>query len=400
MKRTLEITAPDKKRHKDAIYDLFGKAFGGYWSMVDYCRRSYFEHSHYDWRTSRIGLIGGKLVTHFGVWDLAMRIGRSNVRCAGVGAVMTDGGHRMQGYMAETAHACLEAMGQAGYDMSLLFGRNDLYHKYGYVRAWARTTYTVEAREFPALGPAGRLIRFVPGGHDELDRLYNREYAGYTCTAVRPTYQRCPRPDRWRGYLWTDPKHRPAGYVIAQADKGELMLVENAGELESVLVAIGILARRWSCQKVRFDSAPYGHPLARWARRGDCQAEARYVRSGGAMIRNVNLRSTLDKISGELSGRLSGSHLAGWRGSLLVSDPWQKAVLAIGRSTVRVADSSAGRPTAAIRGGAEIAQLIIGTDNPGEIIDSARTRLAGDAAALIEVLFPAQHPVLGAWDFF
>ena len=97
-----------------------------------------------------------------------------------------------------------------------------------------------------------------------------------------------------------------------------------------------------------------------------------------------------------LSARLRASWLAGWSGKLLIADSRESATLDILRSRVSVLPAS---PTPhAIRGGDEIAQLLIGTDEPEEVIDAGRTRLSGDARKLAPVLFPNQHPNLAAWD--
>ena len=397
----MEIVPPDRKLHKRALYDLFGKAFSGdYYGMLRYARRSYFANSNYDWEASRIGLLGGKLVTHYGVWDYQMRIGSSRVRCAGIGAVMTDGEHRKRGYMAETVRAWLGDAKAAGYDMSILFGRPNLYHKFGYVRAWPHATYRIEANELPSEA-APKLTRFRPTQRDDLDKLYNHEYRLATGSAVRPTWLRCPNPDRWRGYLWSDGDGHPAGYVIAHPQKDELVLVENVGRLDELLAALGLLARRWNCRKVRFDCLSDGHDLAVWARRNNCETTTRYIRSGGPMVRTINLRSTLEGICGELSARLTRSHMANWRGELLICDPRERVMLKIDRGKVTVADRPRpGRARYAIRGREQIAQLLIGTDQPEEVADASEMKLSGDASKLLQVIFPAQYPMLGRWDRF
>jgi hypothetical protein len=48
--------------------------------------------------------------------------------------------------------------------------------------------------------------------------------------------------------------------------------------------------------------------------------------------------------------------------------------------------------THAILGGPEIAQLIIGTDDPAEIVVATGTQLTGAANQLLGVLFPRQDP--------
>ncbi len=53
-----------------------------------------------------------------------------------------------------------------------------------------------------------------------------------------------------------------------------------------------------------------------------------------------------------------------------------------------------------IRGGREIAQLLIGTEAPEEVMEAACMEVTGDAAELARVLFPAQQPQLSQLDRF
>jgi hypothetical protein len=114
------------------------------------------------------------------------------------------------------------------------------------------------------------------------------------------------------------------------------------------------------------------------------------------MVRTVNLAAALEKMRGELGRRLRASRLAGWRGNLLLCDAREKVTLAIDRSRVRVGPPA--RSKHAIRGGDAVAQLLIGTEDPGEVAEMAGMRLAGDARQLAAVLFPSQHPALCQWD--
>lgn len=51
-----------------------------------------------------------------------------------------------------------------------------------------------------------------------------------------------------------------------------------------------------------------------------------------------------------------------------------------------------------ISGGEAIAQLMFGTDDPQETIDSGGIRLRGQAKFLVPVLFPNEYPALSFWD--
>ncbi len=402
MSEELKIIAPDKRIHRERIYDLTAKCFTrhGYWNWIEYCRNAYFEHSFYDWNASRIGMIGEKVVTHCGVWDYQMRIGTARVRVGGIGGVATDGEYRRRGFMGLTALATVEAMREPSYDMTILFGLRNFYHRFGYVRAWARTTYFVDASELTSERPSGKLRKITPRMRSEIDALYNREYARYTGTAVRPTYLRNPYPKQWEGYWWANSAGKVAGYVIAFRKDRTLNCIETGGEVDQVLRALAALAKRWGCEELIYSGVPYDHPLARRLRSGNCRTETRYVRSGNAMIRTLNLRSTLTKMSGELGRRVKESAFATWGGDLLIADPREKVTLRIGRGRVDVLPKPSVRPRHTIRGAEHIAQLLIGTHCPEEIVEAGRIRLTGDAKKLTGILFPDQHPTLGGWDYF
>ena len=396
----LVIIAPDRKKHHDEMFDLISKVFahaGGYYPFLDYCLNGYIDGSSYDWKNSRIGLVDGKIVTHYGVWDYQMRIGSARMRVGGIGVVATDAEYRKMGLMARTIDATLEAMRRDGYDFSMLFGISDFYHKFGYIRAWSHLAYIADVNDLPQEPPAALLAKFTPKHREDLAELYNRENAGFTGSAVRPTYWVNRNPKKWQGYLWTGKGGRPTGYVIVAVNPDNIECMEAVGDVEQVLRSMVVLARKSLRTTVRFAPGfPYQSELAKRLRRGNCRAEMRYHRCGGAMVRTVNLAQALQKMAGELSARLGRSHLAKWRGELGIADGREEANLKIAGGKATVVPPGATRHE--VRGGDEIAQLLIGTDEPAEVMESAGTKLSGDASELVAVLFPNQHPTLAVWD--
>jgi len=398
----LVVVAPDRRKHAEAAIDLLAKVFSnlyGYYSMRDWCREVYVLPAHYDWRASRIGLIGERVVTHYGVWDYQMRIGSARVRAGGIGGVATDHDYRQRGLMEETARASVEAMRAHGYDMSLLFGIDDFYHRFGYVRAWSETAFAVNVWDLPKEKPTSRTVSFKPRPQRDLADLYNSFYATTTGTAVRPTYTRKNNP--WVelpiGCKWSQ-NGKLAGYVLLNRRGHHVTCGECCGDAEETLRVLAMLCRRWNCQEIRFEGLPYDSALARTLRWGTCRMDVHNRKNGSALIALLNLRSALSKMEGELSRRLRSSWLADWGGDLLIADAREQVKLAIAGGGVRAGEAGSARH--AIRGGDEIVQLLIGTAKPGEVIEAGRMRLSGDAGKLAEVLFPEQHPVLGETDRF
>lgn len=394
----MRILAADSCKDRAELYDLLAKTFShrGYFQFRDYCRDKYVGHSHYDWRASRIGVLDGRVIAHVGVWGYPMRIATARVRTGGIGCVAMHGDYRKRGLMARLFGATVDSMRQNGYDMSILFGIPDFYHRFGYGRAWARTRHIVLSADLHVSADAPRLRRFSPRARKDLDALYNRQYATLTGTAVRPTYQRNRRPKQWRGFSWAKPSGKIAGYVIVTRKADKLVCVEVCGPTDEALAALGALARRERAAEICFDYLPHPHPVAKRIRRGSCRLEVNYSRSGGPMVRTVDLPGVLTKLSVELRRRLQSSHLARWRGKILIADGEAGAVLTVGRAGVTVARGDAAPH--AIHGGHEIAQLLLGSDEPMAIVEAHRTRLTGQARELLGVLMPHQHPMLSAWD--
>ncbi len=396
------IIRPPTEADADALFDLGGKVFsgGGYFRQRNNCRNGYICHSHYDWNASQLAFLDGRLVAHFGVWRYRMRIGGARVRTGGIGLVMTHGDYRKRGLIVRTVPIAMQAMRDAGCDLSILFGVRDYYGKFGYVRAWNETTWTVPVADLPTDAPSLPIRTFSPNRcADEWHALYNRENARLTGTAVRPTYQRHNLP-KHKSYAWRDAKGKLAGCVIVKPGHKDMECFEFAGDVEQVLRVLGKLGRKWNCKGVQFGTLHYEHPLCKRIRRGNCVRREEFVRCGRAMVRTINLESTLTKMTGELSRRLKRSPLATWRGDLRIADARESVTLRIARDAVTVAPASKRKPAGAIRGGDEIAQFLIGATEPEETVESYGTRVTGDAKRLLPVLFPNQHPTLGSADDF
>jgi predicted N-acetyltransferase YhbS len=405
----LTVIAPDRRKHGEEICDLCAKAFSGsgYYYVRDCSRHGHILGSHYDWSASRIGLIDGRVVTHWGVWDYRMRIGAARVRVGGIGSVATDGDFRKRGLMAQTAGVSVAAMRELGYDLSILFGIDDFYYRFGYVRAWSDTTFTVALKDLPTGRPGVRVRRFRPFERSDITAIYNRENAAATGTAVKPTYPRYMYPRLAEGRLWTDARGRAIGYVVFLPKGNLIECVEAGGDIEQILRVLAALARQAGRQDVQFTAFPDSSPLIRRIRLGNCRAETHHRRCGGPMICTINLASTLEKTAPELGRRLRGSLLADWRGRLLIADSREAATLAVDRSRISVlrkrglgANRGTARAAHAIRGGDAVAQLLIGSDEPGAVIEAAAMTTTGDAAELARALFPNQHPQLSLRDRF
>ena len=181
-------------------------------------------------------------------------------------------------------------------------------------------------------------------------------------------------------------KNRVVGYVAYDDETDKVCASEIVGTGSETYAAIlNFLAGR--AVKLRREEIsfklPADHPFARWARQFGLVDRTVYPRNGNAMARITNLRSCLEKVSGELDSRISGRfkptsfrmstdvgacHLS-WTGKrLIVGEGGQGSV-------VRVRQD-------------HLVQLLMGYRSPADLIAAGELKAASHLHPILEALFP------------
>lgn len=392
---TVRLIQPDPEAHLQPIAQLAAEAFTNGQYVDQFCQ-NYIGNSHYDWQASRVIFDGDKLVHHWGVWGYAMRVEAVQLQVGGVGAVATHADYRKQGWMHQAAQASFDAMKQAGYDLSILRGRH--YAKMGYARAWNYVTYRLKAEEIPAAAIQQPYQLLALEQVSEMDRLYNQTHAGFTGTAVRPTF-RNRHPDDMGVYAWFEAQGKLEGYVRAFPDEQnpkELSCLEATGDPQQGLAVLNELFRSGAYESLGFFTLPHDHPMLQQLRRGACIVEDRYFDVSGWRVRLINLQQALHKLIPLLEKRLAQSQFAGWQGSLRLEGGEQAAALHIDQGKVEI--SSDADTANLLCGGQALGRLLIGSDDPDEIIQQEEMACHGLARPLSRTLFPNLHPMMSHWD--
>ena len=398
---TFTMTSANPQAHFEPISRMISDEFagGGY---LDEISKKYIGGSHYDFDTTRLFWDRNQLIHHWGVWGYPMRVGSAQLKSAGVGAVVTREAYRKQGLMASAANASFMAMYDNGYDLSILRGRH--YHKFGYRRAWNYVTKKLN----PAAIPPEEIPHFElkrpyralgPADMESINLLYNREYARFSGSCVRPTYPML-QDGEMKAYGWFDDRGHLAGYVraVPTEDKTALQCLEAAGDPEQGLAVLKSLFAQEKYEQLHFFTMPEQHPMLQIVRRGACTVENRYFYHTGWQVRLVNLTSSLQKLLPQMEERLAASHLAGWQGSLYLDAGKQTAALKIAKGHIQLSQELPGEHR--VHAGWAIARLLIGSDQASEIIQQEGITFSGQAVALVDALFPNLSPMMSHWDEF
>ncbi len=292
----------------------------------------------------------GESISRLWIIDRQMRIGGCPVLVGGIAGVGTDPSYRNQGLSRRVMEASVELMRRADYDVSMLFGIEDFYHKFGFVtcmperRIYLRTRNAERATKQRTIRPMRKsdLARIT--------QLYNRENAARTASVVR---------DRtWNGFsmgsffgieaktqVVLDTRERVCGYVTYDDVDRHCRAAEVGGQGDEVFSTIlHFLARR--AVRLRREklslSMPADHPFAHFCRHFGYRESTHFDRNAGPMGRLINLRTLLEKILPVLEKRwgadgrdrglaisteLGSALLLGWkRGRLILGSDGQKAL--------------------------------------------------------------------------
>src|SRR6056297_601320 len=327
IKKGMDLTSPKPSEHLNTLADIFARTFTDYWARRAYVLDGYIAESPYDWEASRIGVVDGEIATHFGVWDMQVRVGRSALRLAGIGAVATMKVYRGKGLMAETAADCVGGLDAAGYDVSLLFGIPNFYHRYGFVVSASDRSIVLETRETAASDEPVVYERFE-GPVSELADLSNAENEGVTGTYVRPTYRLNRRHEKFAIFRFD------AGYIVCGREGNTLQVADCAGDPAAVVEIARQRALAGICTEIDFCFIPprsrTGEYLQTLTHRVVCERHA----NGGAMLKVVNLERTLEKVAPELTARLADSPLHAYSGTLALYGEGDGVVLGISSGQV------------------------------------------------------------------
>jgi hypothetical protein len=182
----------------------------------------------------------------------------------------------------------------------------------------------------------------------------------------------------------------------AEDNPKQLACLEAAGDPRQGLAVLRDLFNQGEYESLAFFTLPYQHPMLRLLRNGACIVEDRYFDINGWRVKLINLHSTLHKLAPLFEARLAQSQFANWQGSLLLDADEQKAILEI--KDGKAAISPASNTPNSLYGGADIARLLIGSDEAEEIIQQAGMEARGMALPLVRALFPNLHPMMSHWD--
>ena len=391
MNKDLQLIAPQSK-HVAQLASLLAETFPNAGARATDYRKYYLSNSAYSLQASRIAIVNSTIVAHCGVFLFRVRMGKSRLKIGGVGGVFTAPAWRGQGISRLLTEDVSIALQRNRCSLSLLSAIENFYDQFGYVPAWPDFDVTISTSELASLVLPKPRKAFKPLCQEFLTTLYNRESRNHFLTAVRPTYTKKIKTDSGaEGCSWK------GGYVIGRAENETWHVQEILGDTEPSFAVAGVMARQRDCTAVVFRGLSANHPLTCDLRRYDARFSTHFRKSGGAMVRLLDLSLFLKAMRNELTARMVASQLK-WNGILDLVSGEQRAALRINKNEVNVAQPENGSHS--IKGNENLVQLLIGSFAVGELVARNLVTVTGDGLTLAQALFPVCSPKLARADFF
>ena len=338
--------------------------------------------------------------------EYQMRFGSAHLKMGGIAGVSTEEKHRNKGYSRRAMEYTIVFMTENGFDVSMLFGIPNFYHKFGYATAIPETYVEFDTKDVQAAVPTYQIRKFKTEDAPEILDLYAANNAERTGTPLRG--EMGWKKFTERGGIVPDPyvvlneAGEVIGYFVCDGENVKKDMIEQ----NCTLFDIGFQDRtifetivHFLAHSVNYTSAarircaiPADHPLAIFCRRYGCRTNTYTPKNHLGMMRIINQSGTLKKIAGELERRLQRhADLSQWRGKILISTDLGQDCLEIDRGNIAHTNNQANACHFEISQD-KLIQLMMGRRSIGDLAIEPDVSVSEGIIPVLDTLFPLGHP--------
>ncbi|OGF47534.1 MAG: hypothetical protein A2452_02445 [Candidatus Firestonebacteria bacterium RIFOXYC2_FULL_39_67] len=281
----------------------------------------------------------GKVVSHVGLYPLKMKLPGAVLGIAGIGAVATYEKYRGKGFMKLQLEYAEKLMNENGYDISWLAGERKRYGYFGWENAGRLMKYSITERTTKGIVTSGYTYRKYSDRIQDLKgiiKIHEKDGIGLKRTFLdyQLLFSRLHRET-----IIASVGSKPAAYItfmITRWSKENGTVLEFGGDLTALKALFRHVIEKYEFKEI-IAAAPaffnrYNELLA--------SISGYRVLENYGMIKIINLRSMLEKFTGQMSIKVEGLNLKKTMVTFEIPELNQKATLEIGEN-VKVADKPA-----------------------------------------------------------
>jgi len=353
-------------------------------------------------------MLDEKFVSGLEILDLELRIGIAKFKMGGIAGVRTDDGHRMKGYASNVLSRSIEYMVEKGYDVSMLFGIGDFYHRWGFATCLPEYELTIPTRNAEKASKGYSSRPFELGDVEEILVIYEKNNVHRSCWIERTK-------DTWEPFkkgTWYDKPARSSvvldegkivGYYAYDDSRCDVRITEiGFGErdaFEGMLREFAEMAIEKRVERI-FVNIPPDHPFATFCRRFGCSMSISYPHDASGMMRIINLHSFLQKLKPELERTIGEPSHHGTRRTLKITTDIGEAAISISGREVGIEEPSSHADASMHVPHAVLIQCISGFRRVSEMLLDSTVKYSGDVEDILSDLFKQNYPHCWPADTF
>lgn len=357
-------------------------------------------------------------VSGLAIVDQRVRVGKAGLKMAGIAGLWTDKEHRNKGYASRVMWAAIDEMERRRYDISILFGIEDFYHRYGYAVCFSSPMCQVSTDALPTSRSDGYRVRFAKSKDlPVIVGLYRKSNRDRSATTLRPRSWnpvhggrdgwRMPRMGRdverrpGRAIVVEDRRGRMVTYAAFDAQTGHCMVTEVGGSDRMAYPALANRIRRLADEvatdRVRF-CLPVDDPFGEYLGRFGCGWSAHFPANSGSMGRLVSLTPTMRKLLPTLTTRLESSGLTLPKNGITFTTDIGMVSLNQTKNGLSLSGDDSGTKISISQ--IILTQLTFGYRSVDDLLIDDEIRLPKNLIPVISSLFPKSNPYMWWGDRF
>ena len=218
-------------------------------------------------------------------------------------------------------------MSNQDFDVAMLFGIRNFYHKFGYATVLPETWINIEVQDVHNANLEYQIRTFEIENLPEILGIYHSNNADRIGALIRDPDGGFNRSITWEQpatpFVVFDSNDQVTGYFFKGEDSNHVTVSEigflDQSIFPSIVKFLTNYANQISVNQLRF-SMPQDHPFSVFCRRFGTQTTISHRRCGGGMMRLIRQTTTLKKMCYELTSRLQKSaKFTKWQGIIEIS---------------------------------------------------------------------------------
>jgi len=354
-------------------------------------------------------VINGESVSWLWIIDLNMRIGSAVLRIGGIGGVKTKPEHRLKGYAAKVLNKSMQVMQEDGYDLSILFGIPNFYHRFGYISVLPEYTLQILTRSAEKAGSVYSLRPFEMKDMEPVLDIYHQENSSRTGSIIRSK-------ESWKGFpkgsgydikakaVVVESEGKVIGYAAYDDSQEKVNITEVAGLNKDVystlLNKFAALAVERRVENIKVYLPP-DHPFAYFCRSYGYKFETFFPYNRGGMGRIINFESTFFKLKKEFTKRIANLNINKPKLINVVTDIGSVTFEITANKISIIPQQNLANYDCTLKiNQNNLMPLLMGYESVHDVIYRTKEKYSEDNLALLDILFPVGYPYMWLSDRF